>query len=325
MHRVHRKLSVLPLLGGLLLGALGCTEASGAEDEDASTERPDGSTVDGGRFDMDPYATVCDLGDCFAPRCRTLDYYDGEAEEGLVIGEYDDGFTPWTPGGDATYEFGFQGGVMVRPIVQVPAEAVGDERCAVITVRHRPDPAYPDDAGELDFFEENVFTEVLRPGTDVFSSPALYDQMGWGSPDGVRMIVQAEVRGVDYAYRTGELPVRVVDADGWDECDVVPTAEMFGCTTHVFENGTLHVDAVGDTTGLACDDPVDVTVTYEPADVSVPEGCVELTRTLQVERGCVEAQEVVAGSDREGRWMSEEVPDTCGNELGLVLTGCDCE
>ncbi len=306
-------------LPALLLVALGCGDAGGTDD---------GVVVDGGGADaalVDADVLECDGGGCVSRRCRLLDYYEGPAEEGLVVGELRDGaFVPYEAGGDATYVFGFQGGVMIQPVVDLPAERVGDEPCVTVTFRHRPDPAYPDDAGELEFFDQTVFIDALEPDGDRYRGGAYADQMGWSAADGVRMILEAEVRGTDWALRT-ELPLRVVDQDGWDECDVVPTVFAAGCEV-VELAGMVTVDAVGDTSGLTCDQSAPVTLTMAPTDVVVPDGCYELTRTLDIERGCIESQELSAGTTlMESTWVFPADPTMeCYETYGIAEGACTC-
>ncbi|MBO6938130.1 MAG: hypothetical protein JJ863_24390 [Deltaproteobacteria bacterium] len=302
----------------LLALALGCGDDGGGTDDPVT----DGAVRDASR---DADVLECDGGGCVSRRCRLLDYYEGPAEDGLVVGEMqDEAFVAYEAGGDATYVFGFQGGVMIQPVVDVPAERVADEPCAQITFRHRPDPAYPDDAGEVEFFSENVFIDTLEAVDTRFRGGAYADQMGWAAADGVRMILEAEVRGPDWALRT-ELPVRVVDQDGWDECDVVPTTFAIGCEL-VELSGAATVESVGDTTGLACAATAPVTLTLAPSDVVVPEGCYELTRTIDVERGCIDDQGLAPGVVLdEVFWTFPADPEQeCYETLGVVERGCDC-
>ncbi len=307
-------------LAALLLAlALGCSDETGDASDDVVL---DGAIADGG---IDADVLECDGGACVSRRCRLMDYYDGPAEEGLVVGELRDGaFVPYEAGGDATFVFGFQGGVMIQPVVDVSAERVGEESCATITLRHRSDPDYPDDAGEVEFFSENVFIDSLDAEGDRFRGGAYADQMGWAAADGVRMILEAEVRGVDWALRT-ELALRVVDQDGWDECDVVPTTMAAGCEL-VELAGTITVDSVGDTTDLACGDTASVTLTMAPSDVVVPDGCYPLTRTIDVERGCIDSQELAPGLVLEDlTWVFPADPEmACYESFGVTEGGCAC-
>lgn len=307
-----------PLTLALLL-VVACGDDGGPSDGPLA----DGAVPDGGRSDAD--VLECDGGACVSRRCRLLDYYEGAPEEGLVVGELRDGdFVPYEAGGDATFVFGFQGGVMIQPVVDLPAERVGSEPCARVTFRHRPDPDFPDDSGEVEFFSENVIIDTLRAEGERHRGGAYADQMGWAAADGVRMILEAEVRGVDWALRT-ELPVRVVDQDGWDECDVVPTTLSAGCEL-VELTGTITVDSVGDTMELACDETASVTLTMAPTNVVVPEGCYPLTRTIDVERSCIGSQELAPGSMlEEATWVFPADPETsCYQSFGVAEGGCTC-
>jgi len=304
-------------LTALLLAALGCGDSG----------TTDALPGDGGRADaapMDADVLECDGGACVNRRCRLLDYFEGEAEDGLVVGELEEGaLVPYETGGDATYVFGFQGGVMIQPVVDLPAERLADEPCVTVTFRHRADPAYPEEAGELEFFPETVIIDSLEPEGERYRGGAYADQMGWSAADGVRMILEAEVRGVDWALRT-ELPLRVVDQDGWDECDVVPTVFAAGCEV-VELAGEIAVDAIGDTTELACDETAPVTLTIAPTDVEVPDGCYDLTRTLDVERGCIDSQELMVGGTLEATWVfPADSAMECYQSYGIAEGACMC-
>ena len=279
--------------------------------------------------DVDMDASVeeemdCD-GGCWVRRCRELTYASGAATDTLDVGEMRAGaFVPYTDGGQATVVFGFQGGVMIQPVVRVPPEAIGADDCVEITVRNRPDPAYPDAHGELAMFTETRFIDPLRPELlPGFLSATVFDQLGWNSVAELRMILEVEARGVDWV-RSAEFALHVVDEDGLDDCDVVPRRSMFGCELAVPE-GTVSVDSVGETEGLSCDATVDVTLTLTP-DVSVPDGCVELTRTLSVSRGCVESQSLTAGGTLGSVVWTIPLDESCGGqvELGLQVADCPC-
>ncbi|HJL48139.1 MAG TPA: hypothetical protein RMG45_19940 [Polyangiaceae bacterium LLY-WYZ-15_(1-7)] len=185
----------------------------------------------------------------------------------------------------------------------------------------RPDPAY-DAPGELELFPENVFTAQLEPLSGRWESRGFDDQIGWAAPDGVRALVEVEARGVDWARRA-EVAVRVVDSDGWDECDVVPRQSRFGCELQLVE-GAMAITAIDAPPGFACGDEVAVTVALTPTD-PIPEGCVELERTLTLERGCVDAQSLEVGATLDARWELG-LTDACPPDtFGLQLEGCACE
>lgn len=266
---------------------------------------------------------VCEDGGCYTRRCRDLTYFDGEAEPGLVIGARRDGVViPYEDGGDAVYEFGFQGGAMILPTLQVPAAATATETCVQVVLRHREDPAHPGAAGDAPGFVFRLTDPMRRDGDVAWIGP-LQDQIGWDAPDGRRLVLEAEVRGVDFAYR-GEVAIRLVDADGWDECDTIPTQFRFGCE-YVTMGGALTVDAVGDTTGLGCDDLVSVTTTLTPEE-PIPDGCLTLTRTQEFSRGCVDEHGLTEGARLEGQWWELPMSGSCDGflETSLRQEFCSC-
>ncbi|MFK7985510.1 MAG: hypothetical protein AB8I08_05725 [Sandaracinaceae bacterium] len=301
-------LSCLPLLVIACDGGVPADTDADVEDLDASVDEE----------------LVCD-GGCWVQRCREVAYATGAPTSTLDVGEMREGeYVPYADGGQATLVFGFQGGVMIEPVVRVPTEEIGASDCVQIVVRNRPDPAYPDLAGELGRFSRTEYIDPLRPIEAGNLSATVFNQLGWVTEPELRMILEVEARGVDWV-RSAEFALHVVDADGLDACDVVPRQSLFGCERAVLD-GTVTVDAVGDTEGLGCDEMVDMVVTLAP-DVDVPAECVELTRTVSVSRGCVQREGYAVGASlTESRW---ELPlggesDCTSPELGLVTTGCAC-
>lgn len=309
------------MIAGLMLALYAC--------DDTAVER-DADGVDADvRMDADMDADVdeelvCD-GGCWVQRCRELSYADGPSDGPLEVGEMRDGaFVPYADGGQATLVYGFQGGVMIEPVVRVPADVVGAEDCVQITVRNLPDPDYPSLAGELSDFPEAQFIDPLRPDDTGHFTATVFDQLGWVTEPELRLRLEVEARGVDWV-RSTELALHVVDADGLDACDVVPRQGVRGCEIGLLM-GSVTVDAVGSLEGVACEGEVDVSLTLTP-EIDVPSECVELTRTVSITRGCIEEQGLTVGHRIDStRWDLPLTEDgACPPEhLGLLTGGCAC-
>ncbi|MEC7524122.1 MAG: hypothetical protein VYE22_29850 [Myxococcota bacterium] len=280
-------------------------------------------TADGGpEPDLDSGPDrICLDGACYAQRCRGLTYFEGDAEPGLVIGELrDEEVVPWEDGQDVTYEWGFQGGTMILPSLEIPASVTSGDGCVQVRLRHREDPAHPGEAGDAPSHSYD-WTDPMRRSGDRLQMRHLNDQIGWDAPDGHRFVLEAEVRGVDFALR-GEVSVRAVDEDGFDECDTIPTEYRFGCEVWMV-TGAVTVDAVGDG-GDGCDDLLDVTLTMAP-EATYPDGCVPLTRTLEFSRGCVEAHGLTPGAVVEDAYWELPASGSCGElESAPSQRHCSC-
>jgi hypothetical protein len=289
----------------------------GSADDDApvSDAGPNdaASPTDAFRGDAPDSDVVCDefTGRCENRRCRRLTYFDGTPEMGLDVPGFMDGM-------DAEYVFGFQGGVMIQPAVRLPDTITGDEVCVEIEVRHTVDPAFPDESGEIDGFPSATFRTTLQSdGAALLRSERVDDQIGWSAADGVRMQLEVIARGTDWARTSGPMSIRLVDADGFQECDLVAKEARFGCIQHVV-SGDYEVGAIEDVPGSECSDRVDITLQITP-DVEVPEMCFASTRVLEVERGCIASEGYEVGTTGRIEWRYEAVPDTCGEPRDEIV------
>lgn len=150
--------------------------------------------------------------ECLDPSWR----FDGDAEHPLTLGTRDDArvFTSYEPSGLADFSWGFQGGAMIEPVIVIDGHlAEGDEVCLFVELRNTPDPDHPDATGDLEDFEryDAPIFFVRRDDGQLHSDPIL-DQIGYSNPAGVRMILQATVRGEDFAA-SHWLPLKIVDPD----------------------------------------------------------------------------------------------------------------
>ena len=296
-------------------------------------ERDTVTTSDGSVPDTDggpgpgpgPGPVICDGGPCPPPSCTPPESTrggEGDALGELAIGEMrDGGFREYVADGDATYVWGFQGGTMIQPVIEVPIDLAREGDCVEITLEHRPDPRYPDEAGEIESFPRYVYgTRMMVGGSIARSMPAM-DQIGWSAPDGVRMILSVSARGETWR-RTAEVALRIVDEDGWDECDVIPEEQRFGCSHQVI-TGTLAVDTVGAPEGTGCEALVDVGYTVTP-EATLPEGCFEPSRTIRVHQSCIDFHAIAPGATFDGTMRLGADEASCPSELPFQAYFCDC-
>lgn len=240
---------------------------------------------------------------CVEVRCRDAVYFDGAPEEGNL--------TQYVDGGDATYVWGFQGGVMIQPVISVPPELGGGGDCVSVTLQHLPDPAHPELSGEIDSYRGATFRESLQCAGDRCGTSGLFDVVGVNAPDGVRFLLDVTVRGASWA-RHARLALRIVDEDGFDECDALTRErDAFGVCEFTRVAGIARIDAIAE--GDSCEARVDVTMTLEPTSTLPSECGVALTHTVPVERGCADALSV--GDMREVSWRIPDDP-TCTPPTG---------
>lgn len=313
-----------PLLG--LLGLLGLLVA-------CPPPTDDGDGGDGGGRDAGPEELECD-GGCWPRRCARVDYFEGDAEGELEVGTRQDGvFVPWVDGGDAVYTFGFQGGSMIQPVIRLPAELAGDG-CVRIETRHSRDPAYPDaPEDELDSFARATFYDIFAPAGDGFiTAGPLDDQIGWRAPDGVHLILTITASTTTWT-RTRTLHLRVVDEDGFQECDLVPGQGLTGCTYRVFE-GVATVESIDRLDGATCDDRLPVHYQFAANDADHAE-CIDETRTettdlrhsVEISLGCIRQYGLDVGETFGMQWRLASTDRCPPFEAWPEITrgGCPCD
>ncbi len=190
---------------------------------------------------------------------------DDPPVQGAVIGELVDGaFVPWEAGAQAAWVWGGQGGAMITPVVAVPLELAGDERLAHITLRNLPDPGFPGSSGELVQFASSEFEEALTEVDGQLLTPTLPDQVGWSDPGGVRLRLEATVRGEAFSTTT-TVPIEVANDGADNSCSELPT-EGQGCV-YTLLPGTLWIAMITPSeTPSACPDPQTVEFEYWPDD-----------------------------------------------------------
>lgn len=107
-----------------------------------------------------------------------------------------DGLITLADGATVGFEWGFQGGTMIRPAVLLPAASVAGVEEVRVTLRHRPDPAAPEAFGELEAFPGLILDLPVDPhdGTHRIVGP-IDDQLGWLDLDGTRFVLEVIVDG----------------------------------------------------------------------------------------------------------------------------------
>lgn len=127
------------------------------------------------------------------------------------------GFVALGDGDAIAYEWGFQGGTMIRPAVRLPAGVATPGTDVRLFLEHRPDPDAPDAFGSIGDFAQLV----LDAPVDATAAGALVgpidDQIGWSSLGGSRFILAARVVAGDWE---GSGQVRLhIEPDPAGPCD----------------------------------------------------------------------------------------------------------
>ncbi|MEZ4247608.1 MAG: hypothetical protein R3B99_05150 [Polyangiales bacterium] len=297
----------------------------------ACTENPGG--VDDGGTDAPFEELECDAA-CWPRRCAYLTYDESEPIEGLEVGSMVDGvFVPWANGGDVTYLFGFQGGAMIQPIVRVPESLAGDG-CVRVELTNARDANFPDGpVGELDEFGSASFFQSFRRDGDGHVIVGPFDnQLGWGAPDGLQLELTVTARSTNWS-RSTTLRVRVVDADGFDECDLVPSQGLAGCTYRVFYgNATVTSIDVAESTPCS-NDRVDVHYVFAPNDASTAScidesvtGTTGYAHTVSMSLGCIAEAGLAEGESFPIQWRLGDTPSCPPFEAwpDVTIGGCPC-
>ncbi|MCB9623488.1 MAG: hypothetical protein H6723_09135 [Sandaracinus sp.] len=289
---------------------------------DSQPALTDGGTRDGGPVVQDgaPTPIVCDS-------LRDGDGADEVLEGDLEIGEYRDGaFVPYAAGDAVTLVFGFQGGVMITPVVRFASTLATSGECVQVEVRHLEDPENPGRLGELSSFTsytERVYVAEVAGTTEVETS-ALQDQVGW-SPFDARFVLDVTVRGASFARHVA-LPLQLGTESACDDLVETPCP---GCCYRRYA-GEAVVDAVGEV-GPGCDDTTTVTYHFDAsrddAACFAAESVAPASDTLTMSRGCLETYAIAVGSrfDHTWRLIANGSCSPFLPEASLPLEGCPCE
>jgi hypothetical protein len=161
----------------------------------------------------------------------------------------------------------------------------------------------------------------------------LDDQLGWGAPDGLRLVLTITARTATWA-RTTTLHLRVVDEDGFDECDAVPSQGLAGCTYRVFY-GTAHVTAIDAPEDAPCsNERVPVRYVFEPRDASTAScidegvtGTTDLAHAVEMSLGCIAREGLAPGATFPIQWRLGRTPACPPFEAwpDVTIGGCPCE
>jgi hypothetical protein len=282
--------------------------------------------TDAGRRDAAP--------DEDAPPITCLPLRDGDGapeviEGGLEIGEYRDGaFVPYAPNDTATVVFGFQGGVMITPVVRFSDELAASGDCVEVEVRHLEDPAHPGQLADLTSFASYVERTYVAnvAGQPQVETSALQDQVGW-APFYARFVLDVTVRSNTFARHVA-IPLQLGSENACDDLVETPCP---GCCYRAYP-GEAVIEAVGDV-GTGCDDTTTVTYRFEPSSEVASCFATETPPTfpdateLTMSRGCLDTYAIAAGSrfDTTWRMIASGTCSPLSVEPALPLVGCPCE
>lgn len=156
----------------------------------------------------------------------------GEGGEGggmpafdVVLSE-DDALIPVDDGATVGFEWGFQGGTMIRPAVVLPRALVDGLDEVRLRLRYRPDPDDPAAFGDIGNFPPLVLDLPIDPydAEHVIVGP-VDNQIGWVDLDGARFILDVTVTAPDVRV---ERSLRLTIEGQAGPCDVYPQHGM-GC------------------------------------------------------------------------------------------------
>jgi len=217
--------------------------------------------------DPDPTDEDCDmlLEREMVPPSEVVPARVGELRDGELV-LYDEDPT-------ALFRWGFQGGTMIVPVVEVPASAFGDERCVEVQLTNVPDPDAPGEiaAGSFERFtwrsgpmDRTGGGGELEAFGDLLRTPELQNQIGWDDPTGTRLTLEVLVRGTTFVAETS-VDLEVVSDDP-DVCRDLVTegGGAPGSCSYRLVPGTVDVgehEAPAD----PCD-PVSVDISFTPDD-----------------------------------------------------------
>ena len=194
-----------------------------------------------------------------------LDPYTGEPALSVAVGGLVDGvFTPWEDDTVVPWVWGPQGGTMVLPTLAVASSLAPDGSFLQVEVRNRIDPDHPDSTGEVEDFPEQVEAFQFFESGGVLMSDPVPNQIGWGSPAGVRLLLDVTVRGEDFAART-VLSLLLDPGGAVNSCDEVPTEGSECVYRPLPGTGDVEWIAPAAETG-ACVEPMLVEFFWSPSD-----------------------------------------------------------
>ena len=201
------------------------------------------------------------------PSCTGDGPFDGTPTGTVRVGEMEsDVFVSFDDDPTARFMWGFQGGTMILPVIGIPLDVAGDERCFLITIRHLVDPDAPDAFGETADFPQLSFWMTGTVDGDAVWIQALQDQIGWDSPEGARMLLEVTVRGRSFAA-SHTVAIEVVGDTPAVCLALERTGGGGGGCSYRLVPGTAVVTEIGpDDTGSTCTDAQRVMATFEPTD-----------------------------------------------------------
>lgn len=182
-----------------LVGALACSGNTADPGSDAG--RDTGPDLE----DAGPDTTLCDeTGTCVPRPCEFVTYFEGTPEVGLAIEQADEMGepTPLEDGGDAYAVWGFQGGLMLQPLLDVPLDEFEVEpRCAEVSITHT--------AVEGEEFHRISFGQRYEV---VSEDPiVVFDLFSYDGADERVVNLEIVIRTETWARTTGPMQVTIVE------------------------------------------------------------------------------------------------------------------
>lgn len=309
----------------MAVAGLGCGGGGADAGVDGGMDAGPVGARDAGPAGFDAYLE-CDRGGRCEIRCGLEAPFEGEPTESLRIGDTVDGaFEPWMDGQDVPMVWGFQGGVMITPVVALDPAVARSEVCFDLTLDNAEDVEHPGHDGELSEFRRLEQQVLLVDVGGQLLTERLNDQLGWSTAHDVWIDLVATLRGRSFAAR-GRLRVRVADPEA-ETCGDYP-AEGSGCAYRRIP-GVATIDALEATDG-ACADPVRVAFTFAPDDPAAAECYTDPRTTGHLEgvmsSACLEA----AGRGVGGTLPMDRRDIVAGGcspliwEPAVDLSGCVC-
>ncbi|MBZ0120906.1 MAG: hypothetical protein K8H88_28185, partial [Sandaracinaceae bacterium] len=173
------------LLVLLLLTSSACTGTSAATDagsrQDASARADsgprDGGNSDGGGGDAG-YDAYIPFPPPPPPPCDAMSVFMGDPTMSVEVGLFDASslFVPVADGATMPTQWGVQGGTMIIPVIALDASLPQASLCARVELVNRPDPAFPDNAGELAGFAGLTFDVMFVRREGRLISDGIQDQ-----------------------------------------------------------------------------------------------------------------------------------------------------
>ena len=236
----------------------------------------DGAPVDSPRGDTAlTDGSLPDVESCEMPPCRICPgamFYEGapDLSAGLDVDLVD---------GDAAFEAGFQGSLMLTPTLTIDPLLGGS--CVRVLFEQLPDEDFPDEDA-FDPYTQTMIAPLMMEGLNLRTDRL--ENILSASLDGRHIVLRITVRGENWV-RQIERHLHIVDPDGYGPCDLYPVGANAGGTYFRVVRGQMRY--LPTEFGMGCAALADVTVSFTPND-TFPDCEVPTEFTISTTRGCYE-------------------------------------